>query len=245
MSFAASPGTAVDPTWSRARMSPAAAARRRAMSRAACAGQSGLAGASTGPPVRGARRCRLRFTANGASRNFQSRSTASRSSSLAPELSRTTSAAASRSALRGLRGHPGPGVRGGHVPVLHHALHPDVVRGVHHHHQVEVGALAGLDEQRDVLDHDRAFRSGGGQRGGALPDEGMDDAVEHREAFRVAEDEGAELRPVQAAVGRQDGLAEGRDHLRESRGSRFHHLPGQGIGVDHHGPEFAQACGGH
>ncbi len=215
------------------------------MSRAACAGQSGLAGASTGPPVRGARRCRLRFSANGASRNFQSRSTASRSSSLAPELSRTTSAAASRSSRPAWAAIRARASVGGHVPVLHHALHPDVVRGVHHHHQMEVGALAGLDQQRDVLDHDGAFRGGGGQRRGALPDEGMDDAVEHREAFRVAEDEGAELGPVQAAVGRQDGLAEGADDLRESRGSRFHHLPGQGIGVDHHRPEFAQARGGH
>ena len=131
------------------------------------------------------------------------------------------------------------------MPVLHHALHADVVRGVHHHHQMEIGALAGLDQQRDVLDDNRAFRGAGGQRGGALPDEGMDDAVEDGEPFTVAEDEGAELRPVQAAVGRQDGPAEGLDHLRESGCSGFHDLACQGIGVDHHRAEFAQPRGSH
>ena len=131
------------------------------------------------------------------------------------------------------------------LPVLHHALHPDVVRGVHHHHQMEVAALAGFDQQRDVLDHDGAGRGGGDHRGGALPDQGMDDAVEHREAFRVAEHQGAQPGPVQAAVRRQDGLAEGLDDARQPGGSRFHDLPGQGVGVDQHRAEFAQARGDH
>ena len=73
----------------------------------------------------------------------------------------------------------------------------------------------------------------------------MDDAVEHGEPFGIAEDEGAELRPVQAAVGPQDGLAEGSHDLRETRRAGFHHLAGQGIGVDHHRAEFTQARGRH
>ena len=129
--------------------------------------------------------------------------------------------------------------------MLHHALDPDGVGRVNDHHEVEVRTLSGLDQQRDVLDHHGALRCGGGQRGGPFPDEGMDDAVEHAQAFRVPENKGAELRPVQAAVGRQDGLAERPGHLRESRRSRFHDLAGQGIGVDHHRAEFAQARGRH
>lgn len=129
--------------------------------------------------------------------------------------------------------------------MLHHSLDPEFIRGVHHHHQVEVGSLAGLHQERNILDHDAAFRCGVGQRGGPFPDQGMNDAVQHGQAFRVAEDQGAELRAVQAAVGRQDGLAEGRHDLLESRRSGVDDFAGQGVGVDHHRPEFAQARGGH
>ena len=234
----------MEPTWSRVRTSGAAAARRRAISRSACAGQSGLAGrdrpaAARCEAVPGqvlGERCQpeLPEPVHGVAQFLLGAGVVQDGvGSCQPELP------------AGLGSHPGPGVRGGHVPVLHHALHPDVVGGVHDHHQMEIGALPGLDQQRDVLDHNGAFRGAGGQRGGAFPHERMNDAVEHGEAFRVAEDEGAELGPVQAAVGRQDGFAEGANDPGESRRPGFHHLAGQGIGVDHHRAEFTQARGRH
>ena len=126
-----------------------------------------------------------------------------------------------------------------------HAADPDVVGGIHHDHQMEVLPLPGFDQERDVLDHDGAGRGGGDHRRGALPHQGVDDAVQHGQALRITEDQGTEPGPVQPAFRGQDGGTEGLHHTGQPGRTRFHDLPGQRVGVDKHCSEVAQARGNH
>ncbi|VXB28247.1 hypothetical protein ARTHRO9AX_150085 [Arthrobacter sp. 9AX] len=99
-SLAFSPGTAVEPMWCSRAVSRSSAGRTfaiRFISRCASCAQSSRCGSSTGPLFRAARFPAARFRAKGTSRWSQSRSTWSSRSCTLRELSRKTSAAASRS----------------------------------------------------------------------------------------------------------------------------------------------------
>ncbi|MCE3246138.1 MAG: hypothetical protein K0S72_2266 [Arthrobacter sp.] len=93
-----------------------------------------------------------------------------------------------------------------------HPPDPHVGLGVDHHDEVEAALLPCFNEEGDVLDHDGAGGGFGDHRGGPLPDQGVDNAVQLSPALRVAEDDGPEARPVQPPRGVEDLLPEGPHH---------------------------------
>jgi hypothetical protein len=122
--------------------------------------------------------------------------------------------------------------------VVKHPLHPSVVRRIHNQDEVEITALAGFHEQRDVLHH-HVIDGGGFDHGcGAGPDQRVDDTVQRREARRITKHQGTEFWPVQPAVSAQDLVAElSHDPLQALRPG-FHHLPCQRVGIHQHGSAF-------
>ena len=94
-----------------------------------------------------------------------------------------------------LGGHPGPGVRLGHPPVVDQPREPYVVRRVDDDDQV-VGPLeVVLDQQRDVLDHDGVPAAAAARSALRGRDERVHDRVEGRQLVGVGEDDAGRARP--------------------------------------------------
>jgi hypothetical protein len=83
--------------------------------------------------------------------------------------------------------------------------------------------------------HDRVLGGGLFELAGAGAHEGVHDRVERGELRGVGEDDGAEPRPVQTAVGREHLLAEGLHDRGESRGPGCDDLACDAVRVDQHG----------
>ena len=124
--------------------------------------------------------------------------------------------------------------------MLRHALHPHVIRGIHHQNQMEIAALACFHEQWDVLDHDGANGGGGDHRAARSRTSGWTMPLSAASLSGSSEHHRPKLGPVQPAAGVQHFLSERFHHLREAGGARFHHFPGEGVGIDQDGPQLPQ-----
>jgi hypothetical protein len=71
----------------------------------------------------------------------------------------------------------------------------------------------------------------------------MDDRLERRTPRGVAEDEGAQPRPVQGLVGSKDLGSELGDDGGQPRRTRRDHLPRESVGVDHDGTQLLEERG--
>ena len=120
-------------------------------------------------------------------------------------------------------------------------LHPR--RHIHDHDLVEAVREMILGKQRDVVDHDRRLVRRLLQFAHPRANQGMDDGVQLSAQRRVREDELAEPFPVQGTVGAEHPLAEGLDHLGQSRRAGRHDLPGQQVSVDDDGTVGLQPPG--
>src|SRR6478609_3796072 len=133
---------------------------------------------------------------------------------------------------RRLRADPRLGVLAGPAPVAEHPLDLHLDRRLDHDDGVEGVRAAGLGEQRDVVDDDSVGRGRGLQRGVPLEDQRVHDALEALALRLVVEDDLAEPRPIQVAVGGEDVRPERLDHLREPRRPPLDDLAGELVAVD-------------
>ena len=108
---------------------------------------------------------------------------------------------------------------------------------------MECGAHPLLDEQWDVLDDDRVRSGSGGQRAGAIPDRRVEDRLQVATSGVVAEDDGSEGGPVEAAVGGEDPVAEAGADAVEGGFAGGDDLAGEDVGVDEGRPELGEATG--
>jgi hypothetical protein len=138
---------------------------------------------------------------------------------------------------------PGARVVGGHPPLQHQPLHAHVAVGVDHDHEVVRRCQAALDEQGYVVDDDRVGGCLRDPARGGRPYERMDDLLEPAPRLAVAEHDPAQRRPVEAAVGAEDLLAEGRDHLRQPVRAGLDDLPREHVGVDDDRPVGGESRG--
>jgi hypothetical protein len=119
---------------------------------------------------------------------------------------------------------------------------------VHEDDQVEPVASAGLDQQGDVVHHDdvRVDRRGGGLALGGQPvDHRVHDRVQPCAGIGVAEDDGAQRGPVEAAVGGEHRRAEVLHDRGEAGRADGDGLAGQHVVVDQHGSALREAVRRH
>jgi hypothetical protein len=134
-----------------------------------------------------------------------------------------------------LRGDPRGRLVGGHPPRRCETADAQVTLGFHDHHQMVRRRQSGLDQERDVVDHDRVGGGADGQFRGPLAYAWMDDLLKPAAGLLVAEDHGAQGGPVEGTVVGQHGRAEGRDDLGEAGRAGRHRLAGQRVRIDQHG----------
>jgi RNA polymerase sigma factor (sigma-70 family) len=111
----------------------------------------------------------------------------------------------------GLRRDPGARLVLAPATFTHGPLDLDLHREVDHDHRVERITLTGLDQQRDVVDHDGAGRSSRLDLGRSRPHPRMDDRLQGRALVGIGEHDCAEASPVQTPVGGDDLRSERRD----------------------------------
>src|SRR5690606_12420170 len=98
-------------------------------------------------------------------------------------------------------------------------------------------------QERDVVDDDGVRRGGLLQLRHARADLGVDDPVEDLELLGIGEDDRAEPRPVEGAVGPQHLVAERLDDLGEPGGARLDDLACDLVGVDHDRAALGEPAG--
>jgi len=140
----------------------------------------------------------------------------------------------------GLGGYPGPGLIGRHATLSDQPLELELGWHVHHDDQVEAADPPVLGQQRHVVhdDHVAAGRRHRVPLGGLhpLPDQGVDDAVQHGARGGITEHDRAEPLAVQGAVRAEHAGAEGLGDPRQPRRAGRDHGPGGDVRVDDHGP---------
>ena len=102
---------------------------------------------------------------------------------------------------------------------------------VHGDHNIEVLVLAGLDQQRDHVHHDRRVAGSSFQLGGPSPDRRVHNSLEITSCVRISEDNLGKLRPVDLPVSEYP-RTKAVDDRSKRRCARLDHFAGQHVGVD-------------
>lgn len=113
----------------------------------------------------------------------------------------------------------------------HQATHPHGLVRRHDHHDVIIARHPLLHQQGHVV-HDDAVPGRGELLRGLGPDQGMRDRFQARQSAGIGKDDPGESGPVEAAVRRADGIAEGRENRGQTRRARRHDRPGDLVGID-------------
>ena len=128
---------------------------------------------------------------------------------------------------------------------LHQAFEPGRLRRFHHPERIKNMRLPTLHPERRVQHHALDPGGQGGEpRGQPRFDARMQQRFQPGPLGRIGEHQPGQPGPVQAAVGVQDSRAEGRHQIGQSFGTRFHHVAGHLVGVDHHPFRGGQPDGG-
>ena len=140
----------------------------------------------------------------------------------------------------GLSGNPGLGFSTGETVARHQPLDLGFMISIHRHDKIEVLVLAGLDQQRDHVNHDCSVTGSPFELSSPSPNGRVHDLLEIATSTRVCEDDLGKPCPVELAVF-EDLHPKTVKDCGQCRSAWLYYLTSQYVGIDDHrtaGSEF-------